>query len=77
MESTKRSLLKSFSFVTFHVTVATLIFSTAVFAITGKWEYEYFKPISLAFLTYLGWELVSYYWHERLWNIIPKLRGIK
>ena len=69
MESTKRSLLKSFSFVTFHVTVATLIFSTAVFAITGKWEYEYFKPISLAFLTYLGWELISYYWHERLWAI--------
>ena len=77
MESKKRSYLKSFSFLTFHVTVATLIFSRAVFAITGKWEYEYFKPISLAFLTYLGWELVSYYWHERLWNIIPKLRRIK
>jgi sterol desaturase/sphingolipid hydroxylase (fatty acid hydroxylase superfamily) len=77
MESKKRSYLKSFSFVTFHVTIATLIFSTAIFLITGKWEYEYFKPISLAFLAYLGWELVSYYWHERLWNIIPKLRRIK
>ena len=77
MESTKRSLMKSISFVVFHVTVATLIFSAAVFSITGKWEYEYFEPISLAFVTYLGWELVSYYWHERIWNIVPKLRRIK
>lgn len=69
--------MKSISFVVFHVTVATLIFSAAVFSITGKWEYEYFKPISLAFVTYIGWELVSYYWHERIWNIVPKLRRIK
>jgi len=77
VESKKRSSVKSFSFVIFHVTVATLIFSAAVYAITGEWEYEYFKPLSLAFLTYLGWEIISYYWHERLWNIIPKLRRFK
>jgi len=77
MESRKRSSVKSFSFVIFHITVATLIFSAAVYAITGKWDYEYFKPLGLAYLTYLGWEIISYYWHERLWNIIPKLRRFK
>lgn len=77
VESRKRSSVKAVSFVLFHVTIATLIFSSAVYAITGKWEYEYFKPLSLAFLTYLGWEFISFYWHERLWNIIPKLRRIK
>ena len=68
MESRKRSSMKAVSYVAFHITVATLIWSYAIYLVTGEWEYEYFQPISVGFMLYLVWELVGYYIFERIWN---------
>jgi uncharacterized membrane protein len=68
MESRKRSSMKAVSYVAFHITVATLIWSYAIYLVTGEWEYEYLQPISVGFMLYLVWELVGYYIFERIWN---------
>ena len=58
MESTKRTLLKTASWETFHlVGVAGVIY-----IFTGEWEYA-----SLGALIYIGWEALGYFLHERVW----------
>jgi uncharacterized membrane protein len=66
MESTKRTLLKTASWETFHlVGVAGVIY-----LFTGEWEYA-----SLGALLYIGWEAIGYFIHERVWaNIPPKVK---
>ena len=56
MDSIKRTSLKAICYTIYHVTIATLIFSTVIYFITGKWEYEY-----------VAWEIFGYYIFERLW----------
>lgn len=68
MESRKRSSLKAIWFTIYHVTVATLIFSAAVYWITGEWEYEYLEKMGIGLATYVVWEIVGYYIFERIWN---------
>ena len=68
MESRKRSSLKAICFTIYHVTVATLIFSAAVYWITGEWEYEYLEKMGIGLATYVVWEIVGYYIFERIWN---------
>ena len=67
MESKRRTSLKATCYTIYHVTVATLIFSTVVYFITGKWEYEYFEKIGVGLLGYVAWEICGYYIFERLW----------
>ena len=67
MESFKRTSLKAICYTLYHVTVATLIFSTVVYFITGKWEYEYFEKIGIGLLGYVAWEIFGYYIFERIW----------
>lgn len=67
MESRKRTSLKAICYTIYHVTIATLIFSTVIYFITGKWEYEYVEPISMGFVAYLAWEIFGYYIFERIW----------
>jgi uncharacterized membrane protein len=58
MESTKRTLLKTFSWETFHlVGVAGVIY-----IFTREWEYA-----SLGALMYIAWEALGYFLHERAW----------
>jgi uncharacterized membrane protein len=66
MESTKRTLLKTASWETFHlVGVAGVIY-----LFTGEWEYA-----SLGALLYIGWEALGYFLHERVWAKFGK--GVK
>ena len=58
MESTKRTLLKTVSWETFHlVGVAGVIY-----LFTGEWEYA-----TLGALFYIAIESLGYFLHERLW----------
>jgi uncharacterized membrane protein len=62
MESTKRTLLKTASWETFHlVGVAGVIYL--------------FTGASLGALIYIGWEALGYFLHERVWAKFGK--GIK
>jgi uncharacterized membrane protein len=63
LESTKRSLIKTVSWETFHlVGVAGVIF-----LFTGEWEYATWGA-----LLYIGWEAFGYFIHERLWSKLGK-----
>ena len=57
-DSTKKTLLKTLSWETFHlVGVAGVIY-----LFTREWEYA-----SLGALLYIGWESLGYFLHERVW----------
>ncbi len=59
MDSTRRTLIKTLSWETFHlVGVAGVIY-----LFTGEWEYA-----SLGALIYIFWEALGYFIHERLWS---------
>ena len=63
MESTRKSLLKTLSWETFHlVGVAGVIY-----LFTREWEYA-----SLGSLAYIAWESCAYYVHERVWARFSK-----
>ena len=65
MESTKRSLIKTASWETFHlVGVAGVIF-----LFTGEWEYA-----TLGALLYIAWEALGYFIHERVWAKFVKIK---
>jgi uncharacterized membrane protein len=66
VDSTKRTLLKTASWETFHlVGVAGVIY-----LFTGEWEYA-----SLGALIYIAIETLGYFVHERLWAKFG--RGVK
>ena len=57
-DSTKKTLLKTLSWETFHlVGVAGVIY-----LFTREWEYA-----SLGALIYIGWEAFGYFLNERVW----------
>lgn len=58
MESTKRSLVKTLSWETFHLIGVTGV----IYLFTKEWEYA-----SLGALIYIAWESLGYFIHERLW----------
>lgn len=58
MESNKKSLLKTFSWETFHMVVIAGI----IYVFTKEWEYAGFGA-----LLYIAIETIGYYIHERLW----------
>jgi uncharacterized membrane protein len=64
MESTKRSLLKTLSWETFHLVGVAGVLTIGVYLATGEWEYEY---AALGALVYIGWEALGYFLHERVW----------
>mgnify|MGYP000131502167 FL=1 len=73
MDSLKRISLKASCYTIYHVTIATLIFSTVIYFITGKWEYEYFEKIGLGLIWYILWEIVGYSIFEMFWPKVEKL----
>lgn len=64
MESTKRSLLKTLSWETFHLVGVAGVIAVVTYMITGKVEYEY---ATLGALAYILWEALGYFLHERVW----------
>jgi uncharacterized membrane protein len=65
MESTKRSLIKTASWETFHlVGVAGVIY-----LFTGEWEYA-----TLGALLYIAWEALGYFIHERIWAKFVRIK---
>jgi uncharacterized membrane protein len=58
VESTKRTLIKTFSWETFHL----IGVAGVIYLFTGEWEYA-----SLGALMYTAWEAFGYFIHERLW----------
>ena len=73
MDSLKRISLKASCYTIYHVTIATLIFSTVIYFITGKWEYEYFEKIGLGLLGYILLEIIGYSIFEMIWPKVEKL----
>ena len=72
MDSTKRTLLKTVSWETFHLVGVAGIIAIVTYAITGEIEYEY---ATLGALGYIVWEAIGYFLHERVWAKFGK--GIK
>jgi len=72
MESIKRISLKATCYTIYHVTIATLIFSTVIYFITGKWEYEYFEKIGMGLFGYIIWEIFGYSLFEIMWSKFRK-----
>lgn len=68
MQSRKTTSLKAICYTLYHVTIATLIFSTIVYWITGNWEYEYLEKMGAGLIAYIAWEFAGYYIFERIWN---------
>ena len=64
MESTKRTLLKTLSWETFHLVGVAGIIAIVTYAITGEVEYEY---ATVGALGYIAWEAIGYFLHERGW----------
>ncbi len=64
MESTKRTLLKTASWETFHLVGVAGIIAIVTYALTGEVEYEY---ATLGALGYIAWEALGYFIHERVW----------
>ena len=64
MESTKRTLLKTLSWETFHLVGVAGIIAIVTYAITGEVEYEY---ATLGALGYIALEAIGYFLHERVW----------
>lgn len=58
MESTRRTLLKTFSWESFHL----IGVAGVIYLFTGEWEYA-----SLGALLYILWEALGYFIHERVW----------
>lgn len=58
MESTKRSLIKTFSWEAFHL----IGVAGVIFLLTGEWEYA-----TLGAFLYILWEALGYFIHERVW----------
>ena len=56
MESTKRTLLKTLSWETFHLVGVAGIIAIVTYAITGEVEYEY---ATLGALGYIAWEAIG------------------
>jgi uncharacterized membrane protein len=56
MESTKRTLLKTLSWETFHLVGVAGIIAIVTYALTGEVEYEY---ASLGALGYIAWEALG------------------
>ena len=75
MESIKKISLKATCYTIYHITVAALIFSTVIYFITGKWEYEYFEKLGIGLLGYFIWEVVGYSIFEMIWPKIQKFFG--
>jgi uncharacterized membrane protein len=63
LDSNKRTLLKTFSWETFHL----IGVAGVIYLFTGEWEYA-----SLGALIYIGWEAIGYFIHERLWAKLGK-----
>lgn len=72
MESLKRTSIKAICYTLYHVTIATLIFSTVICFITGKWEYEYFEKMGIGLLGYVVWEIFGYSIFEMIWPKVEK-----
>ncbi len=72
MESTKRTLLKTLSWETFHLVGVAGIIAIVTYGLTGEIEYEY---ATLGALGYILWEAFGYFLHERVWAKFGK--GIK
>jgi len=64
MESNKRTLLKTFSWETFHLVGVAGIIAVITYIMTGEIEYEY---ATLGALSYIVWEALGYFLHERVW----------
>lgn len=64
MESTKRTLLKTLSWETFHLLGVAGIIAIVTYSISGEIEYEY---ATLGALGYIAWEALGYFIHERIW----------
>jgi uncharacterized membrane protein len=64
MDSTKKSLLKTLSWETFHLIGVAGVLAVGVYIATGEWEYEY---AALGALVYIAWEALGYFLHERVW----------
>lgn len=64
MESTKRSLMKTLSWETFHLIGVAGVIAVITYLITGEVEYEY---ATLGALVYILWEALGYFLHERVW----------
>jgi uncharacterized membrane protein len=71
MESNKRTLLKTFSWETFHLIGVAGVLTVGVYIATGEWEYEY---AALGALAYIVWEALGYYLHERIWARIKRIK---
>jgi uncharacterized membrane protein len=69
MESTKRTLLKTASWETFHLVGVAGIIAIITYAMTGEVEYEY---ATLGALWYIAWEALGYFLHERVWARLGK-----
>jgi hypothetical protein len=67
VESIKKASIKATCYTIYHVTVAALIFSTVIYFITGKWEYEYLDEFGIGLLGYILWELFGYSVFEMIW----------
>lgn len=77
MESIKKVSIKATCYTIYHVTVAALIFSTVIYFITGKWEYEYLDEFGIGLLGYILWELFGYSVFEMIWPTTEKaFKGI-
>ena len=72
MESIKKISIKATCYTIYHVTIAALIFSTVIYFITGKWEYEYLEEFGIGLLGYILWELFGYSVFEMIWPKIEK-----
>jgi uncharacterized membrane protein len=59
MESSKRSLYKTISWQSVHLTFVAGV----LYLFTKEWEYA-----GLGALGYMSWEATAYYFHERLWS---------
>ena len=58
MESTRKTLLKTLSWESFHL----IGVAGVIYLFTGEWEYA-----SLGAILYILWEAIGYFVHERLW----------
>ena len=67
MQSIKKVSIKATCYTVYHVTIAALIFSTVIYFITGKWEYEYVDEFGIGLLGYILWELFGYSVFEMIW----------
>jgi uncharacterized membrane protein len=72
IESIKKVSIKAICYSIYHVTIAALIFSTVIYFITGKWEYEYLDEFGIGLLGYILWELLGYSVFEMIWPKIEK-----